>query len=397
MSKHSTLVGSSSAERVVNCPGSVRLSAGVPKDTSSSYADEGTMLHSIMEKLLNDDVTPEELVGYEELGHEFTDALCVEMIEPAIEYFDDLIKRMGGDLEYVTEHRVGWPDDGLLSAAFGTGDVFGEGAEELLYLDWKFGRGVEVSAENSYQGMFCAAAARRTPGVMDMFNNRKKPIRIVIVQPAFGQPSEWVCTHDELDVFEVMLRNAVRSSMSDDAPLETGKWCRWCPAKPICPLKNELAGYALGQDLETEFTAAELGELVQLAYEVEEWADSVLSMAHKQLELGNDVAGYKLVAKKSSGRVVIDEDLLKAALQRKRIKVDEFMPRSMGGVGVIEKVLKAHGVKGKDKDAFMEEHFKMKPSSGNTMVPSDDKRPAVVIGSSGIEQLGKKLAGLKQE
>jgi hypothetical protein len=41
---HSTIVGGSTASRVINCPGSVALVAKMPPRPSSSYADEGTLL-----------------------------------------------------------------------------------------------------------------------------------------------------------------------------------------------------------------------------------------------------------------------------------------------------------------------------------------------------------------
>src|SRR5512137_3052394 len=52
--KHSSVVGGSTAKRVINCPGSVALVAKMPPQESSKYAEEGTMLHACMEDLLAD-------------------------------------------------------------------------------------------------------------------------------------------------------------------------------------------------------------------------------------------------------------------------------------------------------------------------------------------------------
>ena len=52
---HSSLVGGSSADRRINCPGSYQLEQKLPattKNESSSYADEGTALHAAMQHIL---------------------------------------------------------------------------------------------------------------------------------------------------------------------------------------------------------------------------------------------------------------------------------------------------------------------------------------------------------
>ena len=52
---HSSLVGGSTASRVMACPGSVALVAQMPPKPSSKYADEGTLLHDVMSDLLSSD------------------------------------------------------------------------------------------------------------------------------------------------------------------------------------------------------------------------------------------------------------------------------------------------------------------------------------------------------
>ena len=46
---HSRVVGGSTAKRVIACPGSVALCAAMPPKPSSKYADEGTLLHNVMD------------------------------------------------------------------------------------------------------------------------------------------------------------------------------------------------------------------------------------------------------------------------------------------------------------------------------------------------------------
>ena len=42
-------------------------------------------------------------------------------------------------------------------------------------------------------------------------------------------------THAELDEFIAAYRVACEEALSPAPRLERGTWCRFCPAKPICP------------------------------------------------------------------------------------------------------------------------------------------------------------------
>ena len=59
--KPHAILGASSSHRWLACPGSIRLSAGMP-NTGSVYAEEGTAAHELAEKCLN-------------LGHDAADHL----------------------------------------------------------------------------------------------------------------------------------------------------------------------------------------------------------------------------------------------------------------------------------------------------------------------------------
>jgi hypothetical protein len=51
--KHSTVVGGSTAARMINCPGARKLIATVKvEDKGSDFAREGTMLHDVMERVI---------------------------------------------------------------------------------------------------------------------------------------------------------------------------------------------------------------------------------------------------------------------------------------------------------------------------------------------------------
>ena len=71
--QHSRIVGGSTAKRVINCPGSVALVDKMPPQPSSSYADEGTLLHDTIADILDGKGTP---TGY--LGRKHNDAVLTQ-------------------------------------------------------------------------------------------------------------------------------------------------------------------------------------------------------------------------------------------------------------------------------------------------------------------------------
>jgi hypothetical protein len=60
MSAHSKIVGGSTASRVINCPGSVALTAKMPPQAFSKYAAEGTLLHDVIAAII-DGKTPQRI------------------------------------------------------------------------------------------------------------------------------------------------------------------------------------------------------------------------------------------------------------------------------------------------------------------------------------------------
>ena len=155
---HSSLVGGSTASRVINCPGSVALVAKMPPKPSSKYADEGTLLHDVMSDLLSSDKRVADFLGRKYNDIVLTQDLIDEKIAPALEALNEIDPDMKMELE--VESRVGYGD--LIPEAFGSTDVIGRLGKRTIVLDWKFGDGVPVPAENNKQLLFYAAAARRT-------------------------------------------------------------------------------------------------------------------------------------------------------------------------------------------------------------------------------------------
>ena len=87
---HSSIVGGSTASRVINCPGSVALVAKMPPKPSSKYADEGTLLHDVMSDLLSSDKKPTDFLGRKYNDITLTQDLIDEKVMPALAALDEI-------------------------------------------------------------------------------------------------------------------------------------------------------------------------------------------------------------------------------------------------------------------------------------------------------------------
>jgi hypothetical protein len=89
--KHSNIVGGSTAERVINCPGSVKLVATMPPKESSSYADEGTLLHDCIADLLElRHASARDMIGRQYNGQTLTEELVEEKLLPAMRLLNSI-------------------------------------------------------------------------------------------------------------------------------------------------------------------------------------------------------------------------------------------------------------------------------------------------------------------
>ena len=364
---HSNIVGGSTAKRVINCPGSVALCQKVPPKPSSKYADEGTLLHNVMAEVLGQNKEIKQLLGTEFNGIALTADLVVDKVQPAMEALNEIDPT--NELEFSVEEVVSFGQ--VLPGVFGSCDLIGRIGDTAVILDWKFGDGVAVEAEENPQLMFYAAAAIRTPKLSWVFDGAKE-VECIIVQPP--NIKRWVTSFDRIRQFERELVYAVKQSEKPDAPLHAGEHCRWCAAKPVCPVMTGAVDRALQQQVK-ELDATQLGQMLERANVLESWISDLRALALQVLESGNPVPGYKLVQKRAT-RQWRAEETAKAALLA-HLPITEVTETSLISPAQAEKKLK------KLKLGLPEGQV-VSVSSGTTLAPESDPRPAVL-------QIGQQL------
>lgn len=357
---HSSLVGGSTASRVINCPGSVALVAKMPPKPSSKYADEGTLLHDVMSDLLASDKVVSDFLGRKYNDIVLTPELVEDKIKPALEALNEIDPDREMELE--VESRVGFGD--LIPDAFGSTDVLGRLGKRTIVLDWKFGDGVPVPAENNKQLLFYAAAARLTQATQWAFEGTEE-LELIIVQPPHVK--RWVTDFKTLDNFVNDLTRAVKAAQAPNAPLAVGDHCRWCAGKPLCPKMTGAAERALKLKLD-DLDSAAVGKLLGQADLVEEWIKDLRELAFTMLENDKPVAGYKLVPKRAL-RQWADADAASKFLLAH--DVAPYKEPEVISPAAAEKALKKSKVE-------LPDDLVVAISSGSTLAPESDPRPAVL-------------------
>ena len=364
--QHSNIVGGSTAKRVINCPGSVALVQKMPPQPSSKYADEGTLLHDTIADVLHHLKTPEDFLGRVHNEQVLTQELIDDKLHVALKLLDQVDPDQ--EMVYEVETRVGFGD--LLPGVFGSTDLIGRIGSRAIVLDWKFGDGVAVAADENPQLMFYAAAAMRTEETKWAFEGATE-IECIIIQPPTIR--RWVTTPERIAQFEQQLVAAVKTAMKPDAPLAHGDHCRWCAAKPICPRMTGAVDRALQVTLKN-LPAESIGKYLQNAELLEQWITDLRALAFQMLEKNTPVPGYKLVAKRATRQWVNDAKAV-AYLQAQGVsphKIPEVISPAAA-----EKLLK------KSKTALPDD-LVVAVSSGNTIASESDPRPAVL-------QIGQQL------
>jgi hypothetical protein len=355
--------GGSVAARVMGCPASVQLVETVPANLrkTSVFADRGTGLHTAVALILAEKQTLESLAGQTINNYTIVRDDIEDALRPAFAYIDALLDTPGA--EFYVEQRVTFP---TIVGALGTVDLLVRIGNTIYVVDYKFGAGVRVRALYpdgdvdviNAQLLFYAVAARHS---LSEFFAAVETIVLTVLQPmSIESDSEIVSTvevgHNELDEFTAVYRATCAEALSDTPRLQRGTWCRFCPAKPICPeftkplldlaefaVPAPLSAVAAPPDKESYLQALAAG--LTLADLVKDIRTALHDQAKTALGNGDVVPGYALTAGRAERRWRDDENTTFAALQSLGLTRDDIIAEEMRSVKQVEVRAKARGLK----------------------------------------------------
>jgi hypothetical protein len=311
----------------------------------------GTRLHNAIAALLMSG--PVDLTEFDDTEQ--------SKLDFAVKFVDALeAEEPDSVLEFDVEARVKWD---RVPGAFGTVDFIGRLGDSAIVLDWKFGDGVMVDAKDNAQLMFYALAAFRSN---HWAFDGAVFVELIIVQPF--EVRRWVTDIKRLLDFEQDLISAIRIAESDTPPLWTGSHCRFCPAKVLCPAQTGEIDRLVRRSL-AELDPEALGRALALADDLEGFIASARGLVQQRLEAGLPVPGWKLVPKQARRKWVKESDAL-AALAAAGVPESELL--ELKSPAQAEKVLKKHKL-------ALPDGLAVSVSSGDTIAPESDPRPAKVL------------------
>lgn len=390
---HSPL-GASSAERWMACPGSVSLIKELKLEETDEpeYRGLGIAAHEAGAHCLKNGLDAWEVIGEKFHGFEvdFAMATAIQVyIDTARSYIEQ-----EGAVSYI-EHGLSYTRrddkvaeiidpraDAILKKYFyGTGDCGVVIGQTLYVIDYKHGEGIIVDAEENPQLMYYGF------GFL-LMHPEVTGINLIIVQPrTFDIPvKSWWISALELRAWVVeQLVPAMQLTEMDGAELDAGSWCRFCPAKLICPMMASLFGAACTSNTKAviPLTDASLGRSYQYTQTVRSYLKALEEEVFRRLNQGGAVPGCKLVQKKAN-RVFKPEA---PALFKEKFGGEVFTKPELKSPSEMEKL----GAVAKE----LVREWAYTPQAGLTVATDDDKRVAVKVETT-QQAFGAAIENLKE-
>ena len=400
------LLSASSSKQWLHCPPSVRLQEGFPNE-SSVYAEEGTFAHEVCEykvrKYLHERVKrPQSEEFYTEEIDQITDVYA-EFVISIIEQ----MKRNGIEPLVLVEERVDYSH--IAPSGFGTADMLIIGKDEngkgLLHIcDFKTGQGVYVDADHNSQMMLYALGGLAAYGYIYEI----EIVRMSIIQPRLDNISTFECSREELEAWGESIKPIAKLAFEGKGEQHPGDWCRFCRAKPVCRacadealalcreefLDLDAGAFSEGNETEkSDLTApyqaetdtpvfkqpgliplTELAAILPTLNRISSWIESVFAyVSAEAINHAVPVPGYKVVEGRSKRIFTDPKAVVDVAVQN---GYTDLYKQQLISLTEFEKMM------GKKRFAELLGEFVAKPPGKLALVPENDPRPPVDLGSA---------------
>ena len=345
-------------------------------ETTSDAAAEGRLAHELAEDHLIRRIGGRRMTTPKRLRE---DPLYRPAMEEHVATYCDVIadvyeglKEARRDPYIYTETQLDlsqWVPDG-----FGTADCIVVADGILHVFDFKYGKGVPVSAEENPQLKLYALGALAEYGWM-------YPIReatLHIIQPRLGSVTEWTVSRDVLEKWgKFVVKPIADKAIKGEGEFCPGEdQCRFCRCKNRCRAYNDyvLENCQLRFDVldghersPNELTDAEIAKMLTMCGEIKRWVTSVEDYARDQaVNFGVKFPGFKLVAGVSR-RTITDESVVINLLDNQGFTTDKTC--KLRGITELEDLV------GKSRLEKLIEGYVVKPPGKPTLVPESDRRP----------------------
>lgn len=365
MADHAVLSASGS-HRWLNCTPSARLELEF-ENTGSEAAREGTAAHALCEHKLKRALRMRSKRPVSDFDSDEMEECTDAYVDFVMEQYA-AAKQVCKDPVILIEQRLDFscyvPD------GFGTGDCLIISDDRLHIIDFKYGMGILVEAENNPQMKLYALGAL---AIYDALYDIKE-VSMTIFQPRRENVSTWTVTVANLKAWaEDELKSRAKMAYDGEGEYLPGEWCTFCRAAVRCRARAE-EKMRLAQ---TEFrmppllTDAEIEDILTVLPDLTKWANEISAYAlDAALNHGKEWNGFKVVEGRSVRKYRDEEAVAEAA---KDAGYKDIYRQSLIPLTEMQRLM------GKDKFEEILGGLIYKAPGKPTLVPKSDKRPAVNV------------------
>lgn len=359
-SRAHALLSASSSERWLACPPSA-MAAELYTDEGTDYTREGTIAHEIAELFARGDMdhfTPEQVEGAD-----------WEMVDCARQYADYLDELSDSETVRLLEQRLDYTD--WVPEGFGTGDCILIKGSTIVVVDYKYGKGVPVSAVGNPQMRLYALGAYQL--LRDLYDI--KIIETHIFQPRLDSISSDTLTVEQLlDWAENTVKPTAALAIKGKGKYNAGEHCRFCPHAGHCraltaACMQTIQRHGVRAKIET-MPGFEVAEILSLEPMINLWLRRVKAQALEDMLAGKEIPGYKVVEGKLGNRKWTDETAIINTLADAGYHRTEYTETRLLSPAAMDKAI------GKKAVADLLGDLISREPGAPTIVPESDKRPA---------------------
>lgn len=382
MPNQHALLSPSSAHRWLNCTAAPLLEKDV-EDKGSTFAEEGTLAHAYCAEKLKDflglptDEEYEDIAKLEDLYHtgemdEYTDTYKTIVLEKF-----NAARAKTKDAQLLVEVRLDFRK--YIPEAFGTSDavIIADGIMEVI--DFKYGKGVKVSAVENPQMMIYALGAYE----QFSFEYNINEVKMTIVQPRIDNLSEFSMTSTALLSWAENELKPKAIEAYKGGSQKAGAWCQFCKVKAYC---KALASTCIGTQSASADPAL-LGpeemavKVLPMLATIKTWLAGVEEYTLQQALSGVQYKGFKVVEGRSV-RKITDTGAVADLLRKEGFEESAYVkPKELRSITDLEKLI------GKKRFCSLCAEYIEKPQGKPTLVPETDKRPAFNTASEDFKDL----------
>lgn len=365
------LLSPSAAHRWMHCTAAPRLEERV-EDSGSSYAEEGTLAHAYCARSLKEFLhlpTREEdaeIAEYEDTYHTGEMDEAVDVYRTIVLEKFTAARSRTSDAQLLVEVRLDFTE--WMPEAFGTADavIIADGTMEVI--DFKYGKGVKVSAIRNPQMMIYALGAYQ----QFSFEYNISKIRMTIVQPRIDNLSEYELTKMDLLAWATyQLQPKAREAFDGKGRQEPGEWCQFCKVKASCRALADMTFKVVEAHPEPKTISPEemAQKVLPMLDTIKTWIKGVDEYTLEQALSGVRYEGYKLVEGRSIRKITNPEAVMNILNTNSFVPEAYMKPQELRTITDLEKLV------GKKRFGELCGEWIDKPQGKPTLVPVSDKRP----------------------